>query len=307
MKYDLTPPKTSCHLQEETHQDFCKQILKSRLFIGNYVERRYVDCISDYRDLITLHDSEKELKRLLEDMRSRLLRFYYMEKKVKIWIGITTPDCIPGAPNQVCIWAELEELAFGQYWFSIKTLRFRENEIIIKLKSIRYIENISLKTPRTRTISNSTSECNDETPLNQSDDRNNESIGLNHFVELFHSWNESIKKSIYDFMSKDINKENIVSAIKFISLLVISIVMGGFSLIKNLGIFGIRFMAEFNRCVKVATPIILRLIDTLNKVIGGIFIFLAMIWRDLIGGKPKTQNQPYRYSQIAYNKRPYWE
>lgn len=39
-------------------QTFCKQMLKTRIFLGHFKEKRYVSNINEYRDLIIINPNE---------------------------------------------------------------------------------------------------------------------------------------------------------------------------------------------------------------------------------------------------------
>lgn len=242
-------------------QNDCKQMLKNRIFLGHYQEKRHVSSISSYRDLIVLNNTERDLKKLLDSIKLRI-GFYNPE----LWIGITDAKMI-GTPAGHCLWTELEELPFGQYWFQIKSIKFRQNEVCLKIKSIRAMESGDHQKEESKLVDNSSD-------INQ--------IAAS-FNELFLQWRDSTKAHFLRFLSNDITKENIINTIKFTSLLFLSLVTGAFHGIKFLGVFTIRFMAEFSKFIHVATPIFFGIIEFFNKIIGGFYILLAMIWKDSTG------------------------
>ncbi|XP_055854392.1 uncharacterized protein LOC129918070 [Episyrphus balteatus] len=279
-----SPAKFIANPQEEALHLFCKQMLKSRLFKGFYKERCYIDAVNGYRDQIIVNRNEKDLIVILEDIERRL-RKYYLTKSPPMWIGITSTQ--HSSTADTCIWVELDELAFDQYWFSVKSVRLRENEIIIKLKPIRPVE-ADVGIASTSTSSNE----NEESP---------ESIGVQDFIQLVMSWGTSTKRTIYEFMSRDISKENLAAVFKFLILVCISLFSLSIEAVRFLGIFTIRFMAEFRKILAVSTPIIMRTIDLCGKIIGGFYILLAMIWRDVKkgGGPPQPLNQ---HRAITYDR-----
>lgn len=241
-------------------QKDCKQMLKNRIFLGHYQEKRHVSGILAFRDLIVLNNTERDLKKLLDSIKLRI-GFYNPES----WIGITDSKMV-GTPAGHCLWTELEELPFGQYWFQIKSIKFRHNEVYLKIKSVRAMESGDQK-EETKLIAESSD-------INQ--------VAAN-FKELLLQWRESLKTHCLHFLSNDITKENIINTIKFTSLLLLSLVTGVFHGIKFLGVFTIRFMAEFTRFIHVATPIFFGIIEFFNKIVGGLYILLAMVWKDSTG------------------------
>lgn len=249
-------------------QNDCKQMLKNRIFLGHYQEKRHVSSILAYRDLVVLNNTERDLKKLLDSIKLRI-GFYNPES----WIGITDSKMV-GTPAGHCLWTELEELPFGQYWFQIKTIKFRNNEVYLKIKSVRAMESGDQK---------------EEIKLiDESSDINQ--VAAN-FQELLLRWRDSTKAHFLHFLSNDITKENIINTIKFTSLLLLSLVTGAFHGIKFLGVFTIRFMAEFTRFIHVATPIFFGIIEFFNKMVGGFYILLAMVWKDSTGKSRKNDMQ----------------
>ncbi|XP_039971159.1 uncharacterized protein LOC120782763 [Bactrocera tryoni] len=325
--------------QEEALQALCKKLLKSRFFRGYYEERRFVDSVAGYRDIVDLHRGERDLELLLLDIRSKLQIFY--QHSPQVWIGITHGAFMGVTPKKntldTHIWVQLQEVAFGHYWFSIKSIRFRRNEVILKLNVVRNVEADSL-IERTK-ISTSTlmyakdalklpfTTDNSVNALNNAPKLSEDmlsgpiviqpevlQIGYEDFVNIVRNWGTTIKHSVYDFMSNDINKDNIKDFLQFLGLVVISLLTGSVVAIKYLGTFALRFMFEFTRFTHVMTPIILKVIEAINKIIGGFYILLAMIWKDAFMKKRMTATQqlqdfnaqpPRELKAIEYNRQQY--
>lgn len=291
-------------------QSLCKQLLKSRLFRGFYVERLYVEEVKDYRDVISLHKTEKSLDKMLRDIRDKL-QLFYSHQNPQMWIGITSGQLTgisnPSLALNTFLWVEMKDLAFGQYWFSIKSIRFRDNEIILKLKEVQNVEEDEspkwTKVPTTSQIQqicdkaneslDTTSNPSTQTPAIVKDNQ----VNFEDFVILMQQWWVGIKQSVYDFMAQDISKENIKGLLRFLGLLIISILSGALVGIKFLGMFTLRFMFEVSRLTHVLTPIILKIIELVNKLIGGFYILLAMIWKDAV----VNRNQP-KHNALEYNR-----
>lgn len=302
--------------QEEALQSLCKKLLKSRFFRGYYEERRFVDAVGGYRDIIGLHRGERDLERLLLDIRCKLLIFY--QHSPQIWIGVTHGAFmeITSKKNTLNthIWVQLKEVAFGQYWFSIKSMRFRKNEVILKINVVRNVE-IESRIERTQILTSALM-CVSDAPksalitkdsvnaLKNSPQLSEDmvsgpiiiqpevlQIGYDDFVNVVRDWGTTVKHSVYDFMSNDINKDNIKGFLQFLGLVVISLLTGSVVAIKYLGTFALRFMFEFTRFTQVMTPIILKVIEAINKIVGGFYILLAMIWKDAFMKRKMTTTQ----------------
>lgn len=264
-------------------------MLKTRIFRGCYQERRYVEHLNGYRDLIIINKQENDLIKDLGYLRNRINDFYQNDNK---WIGITIPNMIGTPAGGTCIWTEITNIPLGEHWFYLKTIKFRNNEIAIKLQQLRSIDddndNISSMKSRKLNTKNDNNDDNDENNV----DVNNDAT-INDFINLFTSWNQSIKITLYSFLSHDINKKNIISTLKFLGLIIISLLTFTIEAIKFIGIYSLRFMAELRLWIQTCTPIILTLIDLISKLIGGFYILIAMLWRDAFGGGGggnRTQN-----------------
>ncbi|XP_005186613.1 uncharacterized protein LOC101888022 [Musca domestica] len=305
-----TPVPTNPH--ELALQSLCKQILKSRLFRGFYEERRYVDNVQGYRDIVSLHKSEKELNKLLKDIRDKL-QMFYAQQNPDMWVGVTCGPLVGSKPTpgamDTFIWAEIEDLAFGQYWFSIKSLRFRANEVVVKLKVVRSVdsEEMSEKYIKTSTVSTETAQADSTTTGTNTasaavDGVAEKEVNLQDFANLFQQWYASFKQTIYDFMANDISKENLKGVIRFLGLVIVSLCSGALMAVKFLGIFAIRFMFEFSRLTHVLTPIILKIIEVFNKIVGGFYLLLAMIWKDAVVNRnqPKSAMPALEYNRPMY-------
>ncbi|GBP43489.1 hypothetical protein EVAR_30446_1 [Eumeta japonica] len=119
----------------DTIKSLVKDLLKSKIFLGRYVERRLVDNHLLYRDIVLVSAAEVELNRDLLEARRYLKAFY----PTSHWIGITGTELLEFATSGTCIWTEIENEPFGPFWFQIKTVLFKKDEVMLKLKCIRHI------------------------------------------------------------------------------------------------------------------------------------------------------------------------
>ncbi|XP_001359272.3 uncharacterized protein [Drosophila pseudoobscura] len=304
--------------EELVLQSLTKQIFKSRLFRGYYLGRYFVEQIGDYRDVIALQRSERELEKLLIRDAGQL-QMFYQRCVPNMWVGISYGSLgnykhIPHpAQLETCIWAELNDLALGEYWFSIKTLRFRDQEVLLKLKTVRAVEPEPMATPRRSVSINRTTASNTITAAGESSTTEIQvtdqppPLGLADFLEVLRQWGEGIKQATYDFMANDVNKHNIMGTIRFLGLLLFSIGGGAIAALRFLGIFAVRFLFELSRLSHTLTPILLQILQFLNNIVGGVFILFTMIWKDIITrGQPPTPKQPLeastRFKSITYDR-----
>jgi hypothetical protein len=277
-----TPPNygwansTSRSQTDDDLQSFCKNLLKAKLFVGHYQERRRVDSILAYRDLIVLPEAECDMIRYMKIVAKRIEDHHGQQHK---WIGITDKQVV-GAPAGFCVWTELEDVPFGKYWFEVKTVRFRDNEVLIRVKMIR---------PFVEAGESSTESSATNTTLDAGD-----------FVELLIAKKNGFLSFWYDFIATGVTTENVIAALKFTCLLFVGLVHGSVEFVKFLGYFSIRFMHEFNRLIHVCTPLFLGILDFCSKIVGGLYILVAMFFRDSRKSEPPRQ---IHYDQAAVYQR----
>ncbi|XP_034659859.1 uncharacterized protein LOC117895985 [Drosophila subobscura] len=314
-------PRSSTRMmppEELAMQSLTKQIFKSRLFRGYYLGRCFVEQIGDYRDVIALQRSERELEKLLLTSAGQL-QMFYQRFVPNMWVGISNGSLgnYKHTPHhgqlETCIWAEMDDLAFGEYWFSIKTLRFRDQEVLLKLKTVRPVEPESQATPRRSisinrsTASNAIKSASESVAAESEVTDQSPQVGLSDFLDVLRQWGEGIKQTTYDFMANDVNKHNIMGTIRFLGLLLFSIGGGAIAALRFLGIFSVRFLFELSRLTHTLTPILFRILEFLNKIVGAFFILLTMIWKDIINrGQPPAPKQPLegssRFKSITYER-----
>ncbi|EDW41978.1 uncharacterized protein LOC6606184 [Drosophila sechellia] len=319
---ELMPQAGGRHMppEELAMQALTKQLYKSRLFRGYYMERCLVEQVSGYRDVVVLQRSERELEKLLHSSAGQLQKFY-QRFVPNMWVGITYGSCgsyqHKADPGQLetCIWTEINDIAFGEYWFSIKTLRFRDHEVQFKLKMVRPVEPEPMGTPRrSLTLNRSSPVKAITTGEGNSSSKPDEvaeqiQLGLDDFLAVLQQWGDGVKQTVYEFMANDVNKRNILGTIRFMGLLIFSALGGAALALRFLGVFAVRFLFELSRFTHTATPIVFKLIEFLNKIVGAFFILLTMIWKDIVTrGQPQPKQQQLhleassRFKSIQYER-----
>ncbi|KAJ6645512.1 hypothetical protein Bhyg_00718 [Pseudolycoriella hygida] len=271
-------------------QTFCKQMLKTRTFLGHYQENRLVQSLQAYRALVVISKTDESLANDIDIVRNRIKKFY--SNNPQFWMGYTDSSMI-GAPYGSCLWTELEGIPFGEYFFQIKSVRFRANEALIKLKVLKPMHDMEESIKLEHKIKEEAA-TQDSGHLAKD------------FQELLEMWRRSSAEYFLWLFSQKITARNIASVLKFICLLAFAAVAAAFHGVKYLGEFTLKFIAELRKLLHVSMPIILKAFDLLTKVIGGIFLLLAMMWRDTFGRKePTVYSQPSPMSSIRFRDEPF--
>lgn len=244
-------------------RDYVKNLLRSRIFLGRYLERRLVDQRIGYRDIVKLSPAEVELKRDLLDAQHKLKRIYPTH-----WIGISDTESIDHTTG-VCLWTEIDNQPFGVFWFQIKSVKFRDYEAIVTLKCIRHITEAFLE------VEPITLGYQEKPAIETINDTANEIA--------FTLKNAFTLNSIKDFIT-------------FICAFVIAIFTGSNTFVQFLGNFVLALVRELSNLITRSTPLILGCLDVFSKIIGGFYILVAMIF------KPNNPN-PLNKRTIAYYDR----
>lgn len=256
-------------------QEFVKCMLKGRLFIGAFQEKRYIANINAYRDLIVISKEERELIKDLRIITERIRSVYKSS-----WIGITTPDTI-GAPAGHCLWVDLQEEVFGSYWYKIKSVKFRDTEIMLTIRTIRPV-NLD---DGTRVSSKANINKDDEhciSSLPQS---------YKYVQHLWFDWWSYFFKNIATLT-------NIKSAFVFAFILLATIGTASVHVLRHCPEYFLKLLHELSVLIKAITPIVTVCIETLGKIVGGILILIAMMQ----GGSNNNRqhiNQPNRKLMIT--------
>lgn len=277
-------------------QTFAERMLIDRIFMGEYLEKRYVKKLNTYKDLIVLNPQEQILANDLAKIKNRILND-------NTWYGFTEPS--DGPPAAHCIWTAFDELngavpeaaavVFGEYWFQIKSLRFGVNTIEIQLKVLRPIE------PAMSSGSTFTSLAQQafEIDTNKIQRYVNEHVLEVDWMTLINQWKNAINQMAYRFVSTEITFSNFVHCMHLFGSFCIALITSSVNVVHWIGEFTLRLISELSRLIHTASPIIMALITLLSKTIGGLYILLAMVWKDLFYG-----DSPAPKNNFAFNGRP---
>ncbi|XP_046978019.1 uncharacterized protein LOC124543765 [Vanessa cardui] len=271
---------TSSHLdkyediQTVNVRNYIKDLLKSRIFLGRYLERRLINQCIGYRDVVIVSPAEVELKRDLEEAQHKLQTIYPSTH----WIGISDSEAV-GHKSGTCLWTEIDNQPFGPFWFQIKTIKFRDNEIIVILKCVRHITDSFLEIEPILTGAI-------EKPISKSDGK---PITI-----------ESTISETYGDIAKNLQSalsiKNAKEFVTFLFAFVIAIFTGSTAFINFLGNFILALVREMSILIKNSTPMFLGFLDFLSKIVGGFYILIAMFF------KPNSPN-PLNKRSVAYYER----
>ncbi|CAK1555189.1 unnamed protein product [Leptosia nina] len=260
---------------------YVKDLLRSRIFLGRYLERRLVDQRIGYRDVVLVSAAETELKKdLLEAVRR--LRLVYPNLH---WIGVTDSSTLGlNVSSGMCMWTEIDNQPFGPFWFQIKSIKFREHEILLTLNCVRHITDafIELEPILTGAVK----------PKKVEDSQ----------VEVKASNDESFS-DIKETLKSALSIRNVKEFVTFIVALVIAVFTGSIAFVNFLGNFILALLREFSLLIKNSTPMLLGFLDFLSKIVGGFYILLAMLFKPSNPGPQNKRSVAYFDNGNRYNGR----
>lgn len=247
---------------DEIIQSKIKTKFKGKVFIGTYVEKRLCDALMQYRDVVVVDKAENKDGQL--DLDSFLTEIRTMSSA-----GCQVLLFISGDGN-FDIWTELDDdAAFGKYWFQvniyvhsnqnrqivyitnflsqIKTIKFRFNEIQIKLKRLRSIDEDNSKKSFTHMLRLATGCSSTANELN----------AVSEWRTLYEFWKQELAAAVTWMLSIVVNLHTITETLRFVMLLIVSLFAGSTQIIKYLGFFAINLIERTTWLVYVLTPLAL--------------------------------------------------
>ncbi|XP_049820205.1 uncharacterized protein LOC109598499 [Aethina tumida] len=244
---------------------FAKRMLKTSLFVGTFQEKRFVQPLGDYRDVIKINSNETDF---IENLIA-------VKKKVesitpKRWIGITSPNMI-GAPAGYSLWVDLQENILGDYWFKVKSVELLNKEFRLKLEIIRPFKVTSIQTGESSS-----------------------SIEDFNVQEYFRSLWDSVKVHTKYFAYHTCTLSNIKDTVIFLCLLSAAIVTGTIHIVKYLMDYLLKLIKALSDLIKAVTPVLVATI----KVAGNVTNTTVMSIANLVQGGAK--NQPKQLYQPVY-------
>ncbi|XP_047990677.1 uncharacterized protein LOC125229779 [Leguminivora glycinivorella] len=271
--FDSTASSQESHDQDDVNvvkqKNLAKDLLKSRIFLGRYLERRLINPRIGYRDVVVVSPAEVDLKRDLLEVQNSLR---VVCPNIQ-WIGITDTEPL-GYTSGVCVWTEIDNQPFGPFWFQVKSLKFREEEIIVTVKCLRHISDAFLELEPVLTGG----------PTGTSKSKEKIESKVEKPIEALSDTVQEIKANLKSALSIT----NVKEFFTFIFALVIAVFTGSTAFINFLGNFILALLRELSILVKNSTPMFLGFLDFLSKIVGGFYILLAMFFKP---SNPPPQNK----------------
>lgn len=272
------------------------EALENRQFIGNFTSKQYVSRLNQYKDVIILQENETELIDDMCGLGQRIVDCGY-----RTWFGHEYTEA-----NIHCIHVEVIDgdntlttpITFGEYRFEVAALQSTLDVIEMKIRPISPIArsgSIFADTTIATFIAN------------------HQYVG--EWLLTADVWavetSRAIGQTLSRFYHDDVNWANAKQCAMLFGMLCIYAVNGSVDFVKWLGDFSIRFIYAVDKLLNTAKPIIFAILNFCGKIIGGMYLLLAMMWRDSFGHPTHGRNsvnrsrpaiQPYEWNGTRSSK-----
>lgn len=288
-----------------------KDKLKNLLFTGSYSSKDYVRSLASYRDVITVTDEAFAVH--LEYVKARLEQLQRQRLSPPTWIGATVQTKPTSAASSLAagrsssyyscwtIWTELPAgTPLGDYRFKVKTIRWRPNEIIIKVRIVDEPQN------RRQSAGAGDAAATDTDTEWWSQPQ---MIGQQCVLAGREAWTQVCaggRQFREWIVSREYSWTNAYLCLKYVAYLVFLLAVLAIRLVDWLGRFALRLQSELRLWCIALTPLALSIVNLVQKCIGGLLILVSMVWGDVmrggghVGGRPMIEP---RYERQQYRPR----
>jgi len=260
--------------------------LIGKLFSGWYTERRYVDAIERYKDVIVVDNVEADV---IKQIR------YAIRKSKKIlaencFVGFSVGD--DECKVYVSLGTGVAQLthAFGHYWFHVRHLSFFPtsgfNLDVVIVRQFADTDRLTCWECRQRSKEATPPVHIDSISSAVLDIRTRLEPLINQFLV-----NYCNPRTAWSNLKPHLTKGNLVGGFRFIAVLFLTLVAGTLALIRQLGGFSLRVVHELAFLVDRSTPFALGALNFLSKIVGGFYLLVAMMWKDFRKPKPPPPQQ----------------
>jgi len=261
------------------------------LFSGWYTERRYMDPIDRYRDVILVDAVEslvlKQVKYAVRKCRkifeqNSFIGLSYVEEECKMYVNLHSR---PGGGG-----LEVTH-PFGHYWLQVKSVNFLTNlGLIFELGVVRQFAGSDSESCWRCKAREATGE---ETPV-KIDSITGAVVDLKSRVLQMSSdlmtdlWRP---QHVWSQVRPHLTARNVAQLGRLVMVLLLATATGIVAGVKQLSNFSLKLLHELANLVDRSTPFALGALDMVSKMVGMFGLLLAMIWRDAVK-KPSASPSP---------------
>ncbi|KAK3856451.1 hypothetical protein Pcinc_037231 [Petrolisthes cinctipes] len=264
--------------------EYIDERLRGRIFSGWVEERRWVEGINGYRDVIEVDEWEVEMN---QQLKAIVACIPGVQEGTR-WINITSPNRT--TPN-FCLWVFLDAPPRpGHYWFSVAAVKLQPQfglQVVVKeIRQIHFHDGETAEKRQRRQMRRQGSSTSGE---------------FEYVNEQVKDWLEQAQQltltSVWAAVSSTITFSNIRESIRFVMVLVMTLVLGLVMVVKESHHLGLRFIREAGIFFHNITPFMQTVLAFVEKIVGGMYLLVAMVYRDLRRpGRPSVPPPPPPHS-----------
>ncbi|XP_050725974.1 uncharacterized protein LOC127003407 isoform X1 [Eriocheir sinensis] len=246
--------------------EYIEERLRGRIFSGWVEERQWVESVGGYRDVIEVDEWEVEMNQQLQTIISSIPGVQDGTR----WINITPPDKSP----YYRLWVLLEAPPTpGHYWYTVTGTRVQPQfGLMISVKEIRSIHPYDGELAEARR-----KRMKKKAKGGAQSELESVSEVLQDFADQFTSLRPA---TILSTITSAISLSNIKETIRFITVLLMTLVIGLVTFLRESHVVGLRFVREAGIFVHNATPFLQTVLGFFEKIVGGLYLLVAMVYRD---------------------------
>lgn len=265
--------------------------IHGHLFSGWYTERRYMEAIDRYRDVLIVDSTEAQI---IKQVR------YIIKKSIKIigensYVGVSfdEEECRMYLSNFKSLTSPVlsheNSHPFGRYWFQISAVNFIQNQgFLFEIKIIR---------PFLSSDSQTCWQCR----LREQQAKNAPPVKIESINDALMDMRGRVSVLLSDFLlylgdpsswlekaRPHLTLTKLFGLCKFLVVILLALLAGLWAGLKHVANFVLRVIHELAFLVDRSTPLALGALNILSKVVGGFYLLIAMVWRDVRAKKPEA-------------------
>jgi len=270
--------------------------LSGCLFSGWYTERRYIEAVERYRDVVTVDPVETKLvKQVRYAIRkagrilpeNSFLGLAYVEEECRLYLHLG-----PGGR------AGEAGTAFGHYWFHVRAIDF--------IQGLGFCIEVSVVRQFVPSDSETCWRCRQrEVQEEAAPPVKIESVGgaLGDLSTRLASTAAAVVQEAWHPASwwatvrPLLTPSHLVAATKFLLVLLLAALTGVAAGCRQLAGWSLQAIHELAFLVDRSTPFALGALAMVSKMVGGLYLLLAMVWRDVRKPAPRQPPGPPRTPQ----------
>uniref|UniRef100_A0A0C9R4P5 GSTU24_2 protein n=1 Tax=Fopius arisanus TaxID=64838 RepID=A0A0C9R4P5_9HYME len=119
-------------LSDSMSKLMCMVKQSKKVFVGTYTEKRYVQSVPTYRDIVSIDKEETEVIKCLIEIQKVVRKEFGQQKFLGITCNMENNSIV-----NYNLWVELDQVPLGKHWFQIRSLKMNQNSIQLQLKYLR--------------------------------------------------------------------------------------------------------------------------------------------------------------------------